>query len=202
HPPERGIKRCAGKRVEAGFVNDQFARLRLQPGGRLVSAGAGDAHPAPRSLPVWQPPVFIAVDGGPDMDDRDAAAATILKQHRRAGDYGVCWRVEFWCRQVVALQINEQQRGLHASCAISAERRICSATSSAMAFVPRIRQSGSARSAVRQPARQTAPRDFSTSAAASSRPKLSRSSIANERIWPAGLAVSVLARSCAQPWLV
>jgi hypothetical protein len=121
HPPERGIKRPAGKRVEAGFVNDRFTLSRLQPGGRLVSACAGDAHPATRSFPMWQPPVFIAMDGGPDVDDRDAVMAAMIKQHCRAGDYGICRWVEFRCRQVVTLQINEQQCGLHASCGISAE---------------------------------------------------------------------------------
>ena len=51
-PPERGIKRWAGKRVEAGFVNDDFARSRLQPGGGFVSACAGDAWPAIFCLPM------------------------------------------------------------------------------------------------------------------------------------------------------
>ena len=29
HPPERGVKRCAGKRVKAGFMYDYFALSRL-----------------------------------------------------------------------------------------------------------------------------------------------------------------------------
>ena len=32
HPPERGIKRCAGKRVEAGFVDDRFRPLAAAAG--------------------------------------------------------------------------------------------------------------------------------------------------------------------------
>jgi hypothetical protein len=58
-----------------------------------------------------QPPVGFAVNGGPEVNDRNAAFTATRKQCRRARDRRVRRPVRLQRGQVIALKIHKQQRG-------------------------------------------------------------------------------------------
>src|SRR5262249_16596843 len=76
----------------------------------------------------------------------------------------------------------DQPAAAQLSCVTASAPRICCTTCEVNSWVPTKRHPASAKSAVRSPLRQTLPSEISINDAAPSRPKLSRKSMARERI--------------------
>ena len=192
------------RRVEGGeerLRDDRLSGARARARAARVARRAAHALPAADRLPVRHAIVRRGVDRRHGVHDRHAARA----RARRAG--GPPSR-----RPPPRRARARPRRGSR-----SADRRGAEAASSTLggpAFerprrcalpsraVPTTVVPGSAMSNVRKPSRSTSSTAASIQPASRARPKLSRSIMASEAIWPSGFARPWPARSSADPWFV
>src|SRR5436190_13036932 len=179
---------------EEGLVQDRLAGLRKQLRRRLVAGRALLAQPAVVALPGRHAPVVGAGDGRPRVHHRDPELAAAAEQRRRALHDASRGRLQAGRGEVVALEVDQEQQRLHSATSAAAASPSRSATSRVPSCPPR--------SSVLPPLAQSERTASSMAHASRSRPRLSRSISASERIWPTGLARPLPAMSWAAPWFV
>jgi hypothetical protein len=103
--------------TEERLVEHELALLRLKLGRRCVPGGPLFAEPAILALPVRHPAIVGTGDRGPDVHNGNAALAAGAQQRSGPLDDGAGRGVEAGCAEVVALEVDQQQKRLHFSAA-------------------------------------------------------------------------------------
>lgn len=80
------VEFAAGEGIETGFVDDGFTGERTERFGSFVAGRAGNTHPAVVRTPVWQGDIFLAINGGPNVNDRKFPFAARAQEFGRARD--------------------------------------------------------------------------------------------------------------------